>query len=290
MTSALPFFVFELNTLVYWISERENIRRAKEAGKPRPWTSDPLLRDYRWCNVRRMDDRVSRELFERWYPRNLTPWKGTDLTLALFARLINWLESLDEITGHLDGARVTLTQRAERGEKVFTGAYVIPGVPGKSKIDSILDLICEIGNRDLDVLRPTMRGTWEQLIRFDGIGSFLAGQVVADLVHLPSGRAWPDAATWAPIGPGSARGINRLRGIPKDKAVSQETFEQLLPELIEVLRPRIAGIWEGRRLQAMDVQNCLCEFDKYRRLQLGEGKVRARYDGQSTAPMQEALL
>ena len=37
----------------------------------------------------------------------------------------------------------------------------------------------------------------------------------------------------------------------------------------------------------MDIQNCLCEFDKYRRLQLGEGKVRARYDG---AGAQASLL
>jgi hypothetical protein len=278
----------ELELLVHWIREREYVRVAKEFGRPKPWTSDALLRDYRWCNVRRMDDRVSRELFERWYPRNLSPWKGLDLTLALFARLFNWPEALDEITGHLDGARVTLTQRAERGEKVFTGAYVVPGVPGKNKVDSILDLIGDIAAHDLDVLQPTMRGTWQQLIRFNGMGSFLAGQVVADLAHLPSGRAWPDAATWAPIGPGSARGINRLRGIQKDKAVSQEQFEQLLPGVIEALRPRITGIWDDRKLQAMDVQNCLCEFDKYRRLTLSEGKVRARYDG--AARQQESLL
>jgi len=127
--------------------------------------------------------------------------------------------------------------------------------------------------------------TAELNTRFDGIGSFLAGQIVADLAHLPSGRAWPDAATWAPLGPGSARGINRLRGIPKDKAVTQNDFECLLHELISALRPRIAGIWEDRQLQAMDVQNCLCEFDKYRRLQLGEGKVRARYNGAGSNQM-----
>lgn len=124
-----------------------------------------------------------------------------------------------------------------------------------------------------------MRATWAELLNFDGMGNFLAGQVVADLAHLPYGREWPDTDTWAPLGPGSARGINRLRGIPKDKAVSQVEFEQLLPELIGILRPQIADIWDDRRLQAMDVQNCLCEFDKYRRLQLQEGKVRARYDG-----------
>ncbi len=269
----------ELNLLVYWIEQRERVRQSKEAGAPKPWTTDPLLRDFRWCNVRRLDDRVSRHLFEKWYPRNATGWRGLSLNAALFARLINWPDALDEISGSLDCARATLQQRAERGEKVFTGAYVVPGVPGKNKVDSILDLIGEIGARDLDVLQPTMQGTWARLMTFKGMGSFLAGQVVADVAHLPDGRDWRDAATWAPLGPGSARGANRLRGIPKGKAVSQGDFDRLLPELIEVLRPRIASIWEDRQLQAMDVQNCLCEFDKYRRLQLGEGKVRARYNG-----------
>lgn len=269
----------EFDILIYWINERDRIRALKESGTPRPWTTDPLLRDYRWCNVRRMDDRVSRELFDRWYPRNTNHWRGTNLTLALFARLINWPDALDEITGHLDAARVTLTHRAERGDKVFTGAYVVPGVPGKNKVDSICDLIERVAERGLAVLQPTMRGTWAQLIRFDGIGSFLAGQVVADLAHLPDGRDWPDAPAWAPVGPGSARGINRLFGIPKDKPVSQERFERLLPEVIAAVRRKLEHIWTDRQLQAMDIQNCLCEFDKYRRLQLNEGKVRARYAG-----------
>lgn len=268
----------ELATLQYWIEERERVRRAKDIGVPKPWTTDPLLRDFRWCNVRRMDDRVSRELFERWYRRHGT-WRGLDLTRALFARLINWPDALDEVVGSIDGARVILLARAERGDKVFTGAYLVPGVPGKNKVDSICDLIDLIGSRAMAVMRPSMRGTWAELMKFDGMGSFLAGQVVADLAHLPDGREWTDTDTWAPLGPGSARGINRLRGIQKDKAVCQTDFERLLLELIEVLRPQIETIWRDRRLQAMDIQNCLCEFDKYRRLQLQEGKVRARYDG-----------
>jgi hypothetical protein len=32
-------------------------------------------------------------------------------------------------------------------------------------------------------------------------------------------------------------------------------------------------------LHAQDVQNCLCEFDKYERVRLGEGKPRSTYPG-----------
>jgi hypothetical protein len=278
----------ELELLIYWIEERERVRRAKEAGQPKPWTSDAHLRDYRWCNVRRMDDRVSRELFARWYRLNVSPHSASDLRLALLARLVNWPAALDETTGHRDGARSILMARAARGEKVFTGAYVVPGVPGRNKIDSVCDLVDRIAADAPSVLQQTMRGTWKQLIEYDGIGSFLAGQIVADLAHLRAGRDWSDRRDWAPIGPGSARGLNRLQGIPKDKTVHQSDFERLLPDLLAVLRPRIHAIWVDRDLHAMDIQNCLCEFDKYQRLKLHEGKVRSRYDGRAASTSTES--
>lgn len=287
----------ELDTLVYWMTERDRIRAAKEAGKPKPWTEDPHLRDNRWCNVRRMDDLVSRELFSHWYPREATP--ETCLLAAVLARLVNWTPALMEILdadgrgrfslSTLPTARATLRRRFNRGDKVFTGAYVVPGVPGKAKVDSVMDLVMAVAARQSLIVKDSMRGTWTELMKFDGMGSFLAGQVVADLAHLGAGVEWSDAGTWAPVGPGSARGINRLQGKPKDKAVSQTAFQWDLANLMEELKPRVEVLWTDRCLQAFDIQNCLCEFDKYRRLQLGEGKTRSRYDGRA-APGQGSMF
>jgi alpha-glutamyl/putrescinyl thymine pyrophosphorylase clade 1 len=38
---------------IYFITEREQIRRRREAGEPKPWTTDPILRDFSFCNVQR---------------------------------------------------------------------------------------------------------------------------------------------------------------------------------------------------------------------------------------------
>jgi hypothetical protein len=181
------------------------------------------------------------------------------------------------------------TAASARSARSF--AYVVPGVAGVTKVASICDLVERIGKHQHqnDLLAYAMHGLWSELIEFDGLGSFLAGQIVADLAHLGFGDGWlSDRATWAPLGPGSARGINRLRGIPKHNAVSQDEFNRLLPALIEDLRPRVEQLWSDRQLEAMDIQNCLCEFDKYRRLTLGEGKVRAGYNGR--ADQQASLL
>lgn len=276
-----PFVGAELDIFFYWIQARERVRRVRADGKPKPWTDDPLLRDYRWCNVRRLDDRVSRWLFDHWYGDA----DGDPVAAAALARLVNWPDSLLAISPRryvdddLEVVRERLHARADSGGKVFTGAYVIPGVPGKNKIESVCDLVETVAGM---TRRETMRGMWWALMDYDGLGSFLAGQMVADMAHLDIGRSWPDRDTWAPLGPGSARGINRLLGRPKDKPVTQDEFERLLRQLIDVTRPEIDVLWTDRQLQAMDIQNCLCEFDKYRRLTLGEGKVRARYDGSAS--------
>jgi hypothetical protein len=287
------FIASELDILVSWIHERDRIRAAKAAGAPRPWTTDPLLRDYRWCNVRRMDDAVSVEMLSDWYRYEMDP--PTALVAAVLGRLVNWPDSLMAITAggtfelpHLPVARKVLAARAAAGAKVFTGAYVVPGVPGKAKPDSVCDLAYQVAEAARCLYQPSMRGTWAELIALDGLGSFLAGQVVADVAHLAAGWAWPDRTSWAPVGPGSARGMNRLLGRPKDQPMRQGEFEAALPALALELRPRVLSVWEDRHLHAMDVQNCLCEFDKYRRLTLKEGTVRARYDGAGST--QEALL
>lgn len=286
----LTFSTEEISLLLHWIREREAVRQAKETNRSKPWTSDPLLQNYRFCNVRRMDDKVSRELLLNWYPNTI----GYDsLPAATLARLVNWPDSLFEITSGcpyspdaIPLARSVLHRRAERGDKVFTGAYVVPGVPGLDKVSSVLNLVELVDTRKSDLWKPTMQGTWTELIALPGLASFLAGQIVADIAELPAGQEWTDRHHWAPMGPGSKRGMNRLLGRPKEQTMKQLDFEQLLPELMSHIHPNIEAIWSDRKLIAMDVQNCLCEFDKLRRLQLGEGKVRARYDG-AGAPRSE---
>jgi hypothetical protein len=276
-----PAFVPEvLERMLYWIRERESIRRRKEAGEPWPWTSDRLLQEWRWCNVRRMDDKVSRELMASWYRADADV--STQMTAAVLARTVNWTAALlDASSGRpftldlLPQVRERLHDRAERGEKVFTGAYIVPGQAGRSKVDTICDLTEKVAARAGSLCAHTLRETWANLLELDGLGSFLAGQVVADLAHLPLGKAWPDRFTWAPVGPGSARGLNRLLGRPLKRAVPQAEFDQLLPHVMEAFASDAPEIWIARGLSFQDAQNC--QGDKHERLLAKEGTVRARY-------------
>lgn len=276
----MNFIQSELEILVYWIKARDTIRCERVMGFEKPWTTDPLLQGFRWCNVRRMDDKVSQWLLKNWYLAGDPLIKLVDATMA---RLINWPDSLAEIISecpdrNLDVCRIILHARDSRDEKVFTGAYIVPGVAGSLKVDSVMNTVELVSEQCSEILRLTAKETWTALKELPGLGSFLAGQIIADAAHHSD---WPDSRSWAPLGPGSQRGMNRLLGRPKNQRISQEQFEEELAELMcmDSLRQHIADIWDGSQLCAMDIQNCLCEFDKYRRLTLKEGLVRATYPG-----------
>ncbi len=116
---------------------------------------------------------------------------------------------------------------------------------------------------------------WDWLNGQPGIGSFMAGQAVADLRHIHHEVVWTDTHTWAPQGPGSKRGVNRLVGQPPDAGMPIGEWLDVLRLGYAKAKARLPEIY--LRLELMDQQNVMCEFATYRRLTLGEGSVRSRY-------------
>lgn len=273
------------DTYLYWITERESIRKKKEAGLPRPWTDDEILDTFKFCNVRRMDDRVSRWLMNNWY----LPYKNHPnmLVACTLARQLNNTDSLGEIgfpeKWDADKVRNILEDRVRRGENNFSGAYMITGTLGGTKIVQIVDKVVDpifqaLRSKQLEIDTDRMESTWGRLLPFKGFSSFIAGQTVADLRYGLRG-AWKDKHNWAPMGPGSKRGMNRLRSLPKDTPLKQseflEHFKKVRQRLQEDLPEEVYY-----RLEAIDIQNTLCEFDKYIRTLHGEGRPKQKYKGQ----------
>lgn len=269
--------------LLYWIVERERIRHARKAGRSKPWTDDEILQSYRFCNVRRMDDKVSQWLLNNWYRphfdhKNIVP-------AIVLARHFNKPETLGPITPLVfrqnwptDLLRKTLRRMKENGETIFSAAYMVRGNGGDDKVSAVIDYTVQpFVKTPLQVDPYSMEKTWEQVVSYRGLGSFMAGQVVADLRWAMSG-SWSDAKTWAPMGPGSKRGINRLKGLPTNEPITQMHFVWELREMIGSLSRKLPTSLTSR-LEAIDWQNCLCEYDKYTRA-LHEGRrLKRRYRG-----------
>lgn len=279
-----------IGRLAYWIQERETIRIRKERGLTRPWTDDDILANYRFTNVRRMDDKVSRWLLSRWYEPNRN--HPNMLAAASLARFFNLPYSLGLIGQYVfvsggprwDAIKRVLRSAAEEGP-IFNGAYMVRGNDGIDKVECVLDyyvrpLIERIGRTRLDT--SSMEGVWNMILPSYGFGSFMAGQVVADLRWALTG-SWDDCYTWAPKGPGSAKGMNLLHERDEKTPLTQSFFGEELRALIERLEgndsegePRLPhNLYE--RLEAIDYQNCLCEFFKYEKALWGRGKPKQLY-------------
>lgn len=242
----------------HWIRTREQARIHKEEGWPWPWTGDDAINNNHFCNVRREDDRGTKELraIGETYDVARLPWFYT------LARLFNHAPSVQVV--QVLGAEVAvpvLKRRMDSGYKVFNTAYVV-STCGKSmdKVDYVMELAEEVGKLFLALPdRPTtLRGCYDALRMVSGMGSFLAGQVVADLKN---DRYLADASdwwSWSTIGPGSKKGLDYLFG----GGTTPVNYHVRMHNLFCNLSPDI----EAMGIHMQDLQNCLCEYSKYIRI------------------------
>lgn len=257
----------------------------KEAGEPQPWTDDEILGTYRFCNVRRMDDKVSKWLLDNWYTKYFDH-KLILVNVAL-ARFLN----LPSTLGHIgfqrswDPIRLCDKLRVYRSSTIpnrvlFNGAYMVRGNNGIDKVDSVVNYYVDpLLQLSKSIDRSSMENTHLILQGSFGLGSFMAGQIVADLRWAMKGT-WKDRMTWAPIGPGSAKGMNLIHSRPASQPINQSKFLEELQELFTDLKEQIP-ITIMDRLELHDVQNCCCEISKYEKALWSEGRPKQLYRSQT---------
>lgn len=287
--------------LAFWayIFERESIRLRKDAGQPWPWTKNPILQKYKFTNVNRDNDRTTRNLL-RLYSTAIK--KGEDPRVVLLNCALYRYFGTSEMAAALgwtrtwrahDIARVEdiAADKKARGERVFTGAYIIhPDMDGGPKETHVTRFVSALWKKALAItytmeMESSWRAGFEVMKTCHGFGGdgFMAKEILSDyLLCLPlMGRSLPDdAATWTPIGPGARRGLNRIFERPTlDRSAPVEQLVAEVGTLRAFVNKRIANVtWKpSPALTAHDIQFCLCEFDKYERVRLGQGRPRSLY-------------
>lgn len=262
--------------LAYWINEREGIRLRRESGAPAPWSNDTCMTTVRYCNIRREDDKVTRWLADNWRPQYHDVWQ------ILLARLINNIPTLCAVllamrSGDVERVRTILKlRRVDRA--IFGNAYTVSTNGFKvDKVDYIIDQVVAPAKAKNDQYQEwaTLAAACKVIGHLNGVGSFMAGQIIADLKNTPGHplQQAPDWHTWAAPGPGSLRGLEAYYGAP----VRPQGFTQALQACYAEVEPLLADY--ARDLHMQDFQNCMCEFSKYMRIKNG-GHARNRY----TAP------
>jgi hypothetical protein len=266
--------------LKYWISERELIRRAREAGLPKPWSSDPIFQRTYFTNVHREDDRVT-----RWIRSNYTPEIFGEFyePAIVAARIFNYPPTLERFKFEwFPVQQEKLANDLEewgRTSKTWGSAYVITTHGRKmKKVDYCVELLMTaqeklpvyLGRHSFQTKDrvPYCADYHKELMKIDGLGSFLAAQIVADFKNT-EGHPLQDAPDWSTFsahGPGSLRGLSWYHG------------KKITPAMYDVHVNMVADDLQWTHCM-QDLQNCLCEFDKYCRIITGSGRSKRNYDG-----------
>lgn len=259
--------------LLKWIQEREKIRQLKEAGAPWPWTKDKILQIYRFCNVHREDDAVTKWIAGNWRTPNI---KDPDLWFAMVvARFLNLPLSLEILGYPVPWKPRKFLALQKQDCNLFNAAYMIRSEVG-SKIEYLEAKVLTPMWRLREDLRPhtgqTLQEFYNKLSERYGMGSFLSAQVVADLKYVEPLKSATDWHTFAGSGPGSRRGMNRVMGFDTDSPWKETDWHLYLMKLQQLVNAKLP-----EPLHAQDLQNCLCEFDKYERVRLGEGRPKQKY-------------
>jgi len=278
---------------------RQQILLDRIAGKPAPWTTDPILQQYRFCNVFREDDATT-----GWFARNIREpvdivhdgW--TTLWACMVFRWFNKIETaqllLDDpafpdfktLTPFVTFKPDYMRERLKGVSPLVTGAYMIKTPTGLNKLDGIIDCLEKAWpqiNGDMGAYIGsgfcTMQKANELLSTLPFIGDFMAYEIVCDLSHTSVLQGAKDRLTWANPGPGAARGYARIlnkplnafnRHSPKDREILIEGMKALLSlSQKDKFWPKEWPQWEMR-----EVEHTLCEFDKYERTRLGEGRPK----------------
>jgi hypothetical protein len=258
----------------------------RDSGHPFPWTTDPIFQTWRFCNVFRENDRST-----TWLRRNVRQTlsdqrAGLALVQAIIIyRWFNRPEVGDLIKDLLltkwstDIAR----SRLRHIKPVTTGAYMLRTPTGYDKLEGIFEYIRGL-QQDLPRVwksRSTLQGVWEDLKSINGLGPFLAAEVVQDLRWTYILENAPDINTWTNAGPGCARGLGVLLNdnkyhFDKGSADDQKKMLALMIEILQISRDGEHWLARWPPWELHTVEFWACEFAKYRIGMTGE-RLKRRY-------------
>lgn len=269
----------------YWefAAERQRVFLRRAVGAPAPWTDDPILRRFKFCNAYRASDRVSQYLIREVIYDAAASSRAADDTLArivffrLFSRTETW-EALEGVLGPFSRATLRGPRLASELDRlrsqgpIYTGAFILcanRSFGHVRKHENHIALVRSMlarGRLPRAVARSrSLADLYTALTDYPLIGPFMAYQLAIDINYSELVDFSEDGFTVP--GPGAERGIRKV--FPRARRA----------EMADVIRWMVAhqddeaarlGIdlptLFGRPLRAVDCQNLFCELDKYARV------------------------
>jgi len=287
---------------LYWsfASRRHGAFMARLDGRSWPWSDDPILQTFKFCNVFRALDRVSQYLISEVAYGSDSMTSPLDRVFQLvafrtFSKIGTWNDTSAILGGaprleHLRSGAFAqaLDEVRIRTGGLYTGAFILCankafGFDEKHRNHAALFRHMFIDNacaeRALDA--KSLKALVALLQSFPLMGPFMAYQIAIDLNY--SDLFSFDENDYVQAGPGALRGLRKAFVSLGDYSPSdaiQWMVERQSDEFAR-LGLRFDGLF-GRPLHAIDCQGLFCELDKYCREALPElasarTRIKSRY-------------
>lgn len=283
----------------YFASERQRMFARRVAGEPGPWTADPILRAFKFCNVFRAADRVSQYMI-RDVCYHHEPCADEDRLFQItafrtFSKTATWdtvraalgrYPTLDDLADGSFGAALDKAREANGG--LYTGAFILCatnayGQPSKHRnhveLFRHMFLHDQLGAEILEA--RTLREVYGLLHGYPLMGDFMSYQTAIDLNY--SALLGFSENEFTQAGPGALRGIRKCFQDPGDYTPAEIVRWMTDRQEQEFARLGLPfeGLW-GRPLHAIDCQGLFCETDKYCReaapeLASARKRIKARF-------------
>lgn len=264
----------------YFAAERQRVFQRRIAGQAYPWSDDPILRAYKFCNTYRAADRVSqymiREVCYHHEPcspedrlfqivafrtfSNIGTWRSVRAFLGRYPTLADLGDG--GFTKALEYAKLT-------NGALYTGAFILCATDAYgyslkhlNHVELFRHMFCRdaLGQHLLAV--RTLQEVYGLLHTYPLMGDFMAYQTAIDLNY--SGLTDFSENAFTQPGPGALRGIRKCFADLGDYTPSEVIMWMVEHQDEEFTRFGLPfhGLW-GRPLHAIDCQGLFCETDKY---------------------------
>lgn len=299
-----PTIVFDS----YWrlASERQKIFYRRLNHFPSPWTTDPVLNEFKFTNAYRASDRVSQYLIGSVIgtgTRSISDQFFRILLFKIFNKIETW-EYLERELGSIswkptiiNRINTLLNQQCTTGKSIYSAAYIMPSggkdfrFPKKHTMhlhllkQMMLDRLPEKLHQS-----DSMAEAFHMLRAYPTIGDFLAYQFATDL-NYSDVTSFSEMEFVVP-GPGAKDGIRKCFSSLGDYSESDLIKIVAESQESEFLRLGLTfdSLW-GRPLQLIDCQNIFCETDKYARVahpdfagRTGRTRIKQRFQNHGDLP------
>lgn len=275
------------DTYRYFAAERQEIFFKRLKGESKPWTHDPILSTYKFCNTYRASDRVSQFLIKDVIYKGQYRPEDIIFRILLF-KIFNKIETWNYLEDNIGDIKLAsfnieryarlLSEAMASWEVIYTSAYMscankVYGFDKKHEnhLTLLEYMFFKDGLAQKIMHAKSLEEVYNILLWYPLIGGFMAYQLAIDLNY--SEVLHFDEHSFVKAGPWAERGIKKCF-----ESIGGKSHEYVIARMYENqehefkrLGIDFKSLW-WRPLQYIDCQGLFCETDKYSRAAFPELK------------------